>query len=82
MHERAASRAVVRRALAAAPNGTRITRLNVSLGADPHVSPEAVIAWIEAAAVGTPAAGAEVVFIAPGPGSSGMRLVSIDVEDH
>ena len=82
MHERAASRDIVRRAVEVAPVGTRITVLTVSMGADAHSSSAAVSAWIEAAAVDTPAAGASVVIVPAEPGAVGIRLVSLEVEER
>lgn len=82
MHERAASRDIVRKALEVVPAGSRITVLRISLGADAHDAPEAVSAWIEAAAAGTPADGASVLIVPASPGAVGMRLVSLEAEER
>lgn len=78
MHEMSLARALVRAAVAAAPPGTRIIGMQVTLG--PEAAGESALDLaLRAAAEGTAAAGAVVTLVRVAAG--GVRLASIDLAE-
>ncbi len=87
MHEQALIAAVVRQLeeVAATEDASRITAVRVWCGALSHFTPEHFREHFERAAAGTVAEGAEVIVDvsedATDPDASGVRVVSVEVED-
>ena len=81
MHEFHVGKDIVQRAVAEARRGgaARIRSLELHLGREGHITPEALRLSIEAASEGTLAQGAELT-ICDAP-SDGVLLASIELED-